>query len=489
MTFIGKGLYHLAADDTYQLALAESFTRSADGLTLTFKIRDTRWSDGSPLTAHDFVYAWRRLADPTRAAPYRWLLSTSAIVNAQDVLSGKKPLETLGVKALDDRTLVISLDVPVAYTDALFTFAAFYPLKQSFVEAQGNKFATSPATTLSIGAFVLKTFEPNAELVEYVKNPYFYRADEVKWEGARHQTIKDLQQAVLAYQAGLVDVVPQRAGEQIDLFRGDPELHSELGGRVYYLTPNTKTNRYLANYNVRRAFALSIDRQALADNILRNGSIPAEYLVARGLVRAPDDKTDFRDGGAGVGNELHFNRAEALRSWNLAKQELGFTTLNLTLNTEDAELNQTVSQFLQAQLQNLPGLTIRISAMPRNTQVAKHNAGDFELNFHRWAADFPDPISTLDLWLSDQHPVYRNAEYDAILNSASRGELALDLPRRFRELRRAEQIPLRDIATIPLFQSGTSSLIKSNITGVEFHDLGAVNYHFATKSITGIVGR
>jgi oligopeptide transport system substrate-binding protein len=490
MRLIGEGLHYLAADDTYQLGLAESYTRSPDGLTLTYKIRNTRWSDGSPLTAHDFVYSWRRLADPALAADYRWLLNTAAIENSQDVLSGKKPLEALGVKALDDRTLVVTLSSPVAFTDGLFTFPPFFPLKQSFVEAQGAKFATSPDTLLAIGPFKAKTYEPNAEVVETVKNPNYHRAKDVKLDGITYQVIKDLQQAVLAYQAGIVDVIPQLAGEQIDLFRDDPEFLSELGGRVYYLTPNVRDNKYLANINVRRAFALSIDREALANNILRDSSVPAEYLVARGLSKAPDDKTDFRDGGAGVGNDLRFNRTEALRFWNQAKQELGFDTLTLGLNTEDGELYQVVGQFLQAQLQNLPGLSIQVFPLPKKNHLDKYYPGEFDLILHRWGPDYRDPLTYLDLWLSDQHPVYRNKEYDAIVISAGRGELARDLSKRFRELRRAEQILLRDIATIPLFQSGTSSLKKANVTGVEYHGVqGGSTYLWASKNPAGIAGR
>jgi oligopeptide transport system substrate-binding protein len=486
MRLIGEGLHYLAADDTYQLGLAESYTRSPDGLTLTYKIREVQWSDGSPLTAHDFVYSWRRLADPALAADYRWLLNTAAIENSQDVISGKKPLEALGVKALDDRTFVVTLTTPVAFTEGLFSFPSFYPLKQSFVEAQGAKFATSPDTLLSIGPFIAKTYEPNTEVVETVKNPYYYRAKDIKLEGFKYQVIRDLQQAVLAYQTGIIDVIPFLSGEQIDLFRDDPEFISELGGRVYYLTPQLKDNKYLANINVRRALALSIDRETLANNILRDSSVPAEYLVARGLSKAPDDQSDFRDGGAGVGDELHFNREAALGYWNQAKQELGFETLSLNINTEDGELYQIIGQFLQAQLQNLPGLSIQVSPLPKKIHLDKYYAGDFDLIIHRWGPDYRDPQTYLDLWLSDQHPAYRNPDYDAIVISAGRGELARDLPKRFRELRRAEQILLRDIATIPLFQSGTSSLQKANISGLEYHGVqGGTTYVWAEKHPAG----
>jgi oligopeptide transport system substrate-binding protein len=371
----------------------------------------------------------------------------------------------------------------VAFVDGLFAFPAFFPLKQSFVEAQGAKFATSPAAILSCGAFTVKTYEPNAEVVELERNPHFYRAADVKLGGIRFQTIKDIQQAVLAYQAGIIDVIPRLSGEQTDLYRDDPEFRSELGGYMYYLTPNGKDNKYLANLNVRRALARSIDREALANNILRDSSIPAEYLVPRKLSTAPDDFSDFRNQGAGVGDELRFNRTEAQRLWNLAKQELGFDTLTLNLNTEDSELYQTVGQFLQAQLQNLPGLTIRVSPMPKNIQIDRYLRGDFELNLHRWGPDYGDPLTFLDLWQTEWHPVYRNKAYDEIVISAGRGELAKDLPARFKELRRAEQILLRDVATIPLFQNGFSLLQKNNVSGVAYHAVqGGADYNWAEKN-------
>ncbi|MDR0400521.1 MAG: peptide ABC transporter substrate-binding protein [Treponema sp.] len=482
MGTIGTGLHYMDADDVVQLGLAESYTKSGDGLVLTYKLRDSLWSDGSPVTAHDFVYSWRRLGDPATAAEYRWLLQSAAIENAEDVLNGEKPLEALGVSALDDKTLRVALSSPVAFVESLFAFPVFFPLKQSFVEAQGSKFATSPGTLLSCGAFKVKTYEPNADVVELERNPLFYRAGEVRLAGLQYQTIKDLQQAVLAYQSGIVDVIPRLSGEQIDLYREDPEFRSELGGYVYYLTPNGRDNRYLGSLNLRKALALSIDREALAANILRDSSVPAEYLVPRGLAMDPSDHSDFRDGGAGLGNELHFNRAEALRLWNLAKRELGFDTLSLTLSTEDSELYQTIGQFLQAQLQNLPGLTIRVSPMPKNSQIARYLGGDFELNLHRWGPDYRDPQTFLGLWLTGLHPVYQNPDYDAVINSAAGGELARDPSRRFQELRRAEQILLRELATIPLFQTGISILQKTGVSGVEYHGvLGMPNYIWAAK--------
>jgi oligopeptide transport system substrate-binding protein len=490
MYTIGEGLHYLDGNEVFQLGLAESYTRSPDGLTLTYKIREARWSDGSPLTAHDFVYSWRRLGDPAVAADYRRLLNIVTIENAQDVISGKKPLEALGVKALDDRTLVITLTTPVAFTEGLFSFPAFFPLKQSLVEAKGAKFATSPDTILSIGAFKPKIYEPNTEVTEVERNPYYYRASEIKLDGIRFQTIADIQQAVLAYQSGLVDILPRLSGEQIDLYKDDPEFQTELGPYVWYLTPNTRDNKYLANINVRRALALSIDREALTKNILRDGSVPAEYLVARGLAKAPDDQSDFQDGGAGVGDELHFNREAALRFWNQAKQESNFSTLTLEMIVADTSFSSSIAQFLQAQFQNLPGLTIRIAAMPTKSRGERQRAGEFDLSFHGWGGDYRDPLTFLDLWLSDQHVVYRNKDYDAIVVSAGRGELARDLPRRFRELRRAEQIALRDIATIPILQTSATALQKLSIKGVEYHGVqGGTTYIWASKSPSGIAGR
>jgi oligopeptide transport system substrate-binding protein len=350
------------------------------------------------------------------------------------------------------------------------------------VEALDAKFATTANTVLSNGPFTVKTYEPNGEVVEVVKNPRYRRANDVKLDGIKFQTIKDLQQAVLAYRAGLVDVIPILSGEQVDFYRDDPEFATQLGGYVYYCTPNLKDNQYLANLNLRRALAVSIDREALTKNILRDGSVPAEYLIARGLANAPDDYSDFRDGGAGVGNELHFNREAALGYWNQARQELGISTLTLTLNTDDSEVLQNIAQFLQAQFQTLPGLTVQVAPMLKKARGDKRNAGDFELDLHRWGGDFRDPLTYSNLWASDQHTTWSNADYDAIIFSARTGELTKDPAQRFRELRRAEQIALRDVATIPLFQSGQSLLQKSNVRNIEFHFVqGVNNYSWATK--------
>jgi oligopeptide transport system substrate-binding protein len=186
-----------------------------------------------------------------------------------------------------------------------------------------------------------------------------------------------------------------------------------------------------------------------------------------------------------VGTELHLNRDAALRYWNQAKQELGISTLTVTLNTEDSELHQNIAQFLQAQFQTLPGFTLRIEPMLKKSQGDKYRAGDFEMNLHRWGGDYRDPLTYSDLWASDQHPSWSNSSYDAIVFSARNGELAKDPVKRFTELRRAEQIALRDVATIPLFQSGQSLLQKAAVKNIEFHFVqGGTFYYRTTKDYT-----
>jgi oligopeptide transport system substrate-binding protein len=467
---ITEGLYSVDANGSPIFAMAESVDKSEDGLTYTFKLRDAKWSNGTPVTANDFVFAWRRLVDPTVASEYAFIAEIAGIKNAAAITAGEVAVDQLGVTAQDDKTLVVSLDVPVPFFESLMAFPSFLPVNEEFFKAAGDSFGTSPNTILSNGPFVVTAYEPAATTISLTKNSTYWDASKVALGGIQYQVIKDSQQAMLSYQNGDLDVATL-SGEQVEQFQADPEFHNIMAGYLWYLSPNQKVAG-LENANLRKALALSYDKAAIAKNILKDGSIVADFAVPTKLATGPDGK-DFRDT---TGTYLATDKAKALEYWNAAQSELGLSSLKYTMIVEDTESAINVAQFIQSEIQTtLPGITIEIQTMPKKNRVERMQSGDFELGLTRWGPDYADPMTYLDMWTSDSpnnYGFWSNAEYDALIESCKKGELALDLNARWEALKKAETMVMDDAVIFPVYQKGDAVMIKSGVEGIEFHSVG-----------------
>ena len=328
---VTEGIYSVDKAGSPILAAAESAEKSEDGLTYTFKLRDAKWSNGTKVTANDFVFAWRRLADPKTASEYAFMIGIAGIKNAEDVLAGKKGVEELGVKAKDDNTLVVELSHPVTFFESLLSFPSFFPVNEEFYKQSGDSFATSPNTILANGPYKISSYEPAATTIELVKNTDYWDADAVKLDGIKFQVIKEAQQTMLAYQNGDLDVATL-AGEQVEQFKADPEFTNVAAGYLWYISVNQKVAG-LENENLRKALALAYDKDAIVNNILKDGSVVADFAVPKLLATGPDGK-DFRET---TGTYLSTDKAKALEFYNNAKKELGKETFKYKMMVEDTE--------------------------------------------------------------------------------------------------------------------------------------------------------
>lgn len=478
---VTEGLYSVDEAGSAILAAAESADESEDGLTYTFKIRDSKWSNGTKVTANDFVFAWRRLADPKTASEYAFMISIAGIKNADDVLAGTKGVEELGVTAKDDETLVVELSHPVTFFKSLLSFPSFYPVNEEFYTQAGDSFGTSKDTILSNGPYKISSYEPAATTIELVKNEDYWDADSVKLDGIQFQVIKEAQQTMLAYQNGDLDVATL-AGEQVEQFKNDPEFNNVASGFLWYISLNLKVDG-LENENLRKAIALSYDKEAIVNNILKDGSIVADFAVPELLATGPDGK-DFRET---TGTYLSTDKAKALEYYNKAKEELGKEAFTYKLMVEDTEAAQNVAQFIQSEIQTtLPGVTIELEVMPKKNRVERMQSGDFEAVLTRWGPDYADPMTYLDMWTTDSpnnYGFWSNAEYDAVIQSAKDGELALDPEARWAALQNAEKTVMDQAVILPVYQKGNAVMIKSNVSGVENHSVGVPRiFKNATKN-------
>lgn len=467
---VTEGLFSVDDAGSPIKALAENVEKSEDGLKYTITLKDAKWTNGTPVTANDFVFAWRRLVDPKVASEYAFIVGIAGIKNADDIAAGKMDLDQLGVTAKDDKTLEVELDTPVPFFESLMSFPSFLPVNEEFFNQCGDSFATSPDTILCNGPFKITSYEPAATTIELVKNEDYWDAGAVSLSGIKYQVIKDAQQTMLAYQNGYLDVATL-SGEQVEQFQADSEFNNIMAGYLWYISPNQNVAG-LENENLRKAIAMSFDKTAIVNNILKDGSIVADFAVPTLLATGPDGK-DFREGSK---TYLSYDKAKALEYFEKAKSELGKDSFAYTMIVEDTEAAQNVAQFIQAEIQTtLPGVTINLEVMPKKNRVERLQDGTFELGLTRWGPDYADPMTYLDMWTTDSSNNYgfwSNPDYDAVIQSAKKGELALDVEKRWEALKEAEGVVMDEAVIFPVYQKGNAVMIKSNVSGIEFHSVG-----------------
>lgn len=470
MAAVTEGLYSVDEAGSPILAMADKVDKSEDGLKYTFTLKDAKWTNGTAVTAKDFVFAWKRLVDPKTASEYAFIAGIAGIKNADDISTGKKGLDELGVTAKDDKTLVVELSHPVPFFESLLSFPSFLPVNEEFFKKSGDKFATSPDTILSNGPYKITAYEPAATTIELKKNEDYWDASKVKLAGIQYQVIKEAQQTMLAYQNGDLDVATL-AGEQVEQFKADKEFHNIMAGYLWYISPNQKVAG-LENENLRKALALSYDKKAVVDNILKDGSIVADFAVPSLLATGPDGK-DYRETAS---TYLKTDKAKAVEFYNKAKQELGKDKFEYKMVVEDTESAQNVAQFIQSEIQtNLPGVTVKLEVMPKKNRVERMQEGTFELGLTRWGPDYADPMTYLDMWTTgspNNYGFWSNTDYDKIIKSAQDGDLALDLDKRWEELKKAEKIVMDQAVIFPVYQKGNAVMIKDGVSGIEFHSVG-----------------
>ncbi|RGZ00636.1 peptide ABC transporter substrate-binding protein [Clostridium sp. AM58-1XD] len=469
---IMEGLYAIDKDETAVPAMAEREEVSDDGLVHTFYLKEACWSDGSPVTADDFVYGFHRAADPALANENAYLLDIAGIANAKAVSRGELPLHELGIRAVDEKVLEITLDRPVPYFQSMLAFPLFFPAKEAFVEACGNEYAMTPERLLTNGPFMMEQYNPSAVSFSLVKNPY-YKGEEGKVEKIHYQVIKDSQQALLSYQNGDLDVAPLN-GEQADQLKIDPEFHSFFLGSLWYISPNQKA-KGLENEKIRKALAVSFDKEAVTERIMKDGSVPAGFAVPRGLGKGPDG-ADMRDDGTVY---LEYDRTAAAEYWKQAREELGLgegDTISYTLLVEDTEAASLIAQFFQNQVEKtLPGMMIRIERVPKKVRLSRMKDGDYELGLVRWGGDYADPTAFLEMWTTDSpynYGSWSDAEYDAMIRYANKGYLHGEEGKRWNTLKEAEKIVMEQAVIFPVCQKANAYMVRKTVKGMEFHPTG-----------------
>lgn len=464
-----EGLYQLDGAGNTIPGMAVKEEISEDGKVRTFTLRDAKWSDGQPVTANDFVFAWRRLANPKTASEYAYMIGVAGVKNAEAVMSGEKPITELGITAVDDKTLKVELDYPVPFFDQLAAFPPFYPIREDFYDKYKEQYALTPEAILSNGPFKMVEWNQGANYT-MVKNDQYYDADKVKIDGLNFQVVKDAQSAMVAFDQGNVDYV-KLTGEMVDQYKESPEFMNTLGGYLWFVSPNQKVPG-LENANLRRALALSFDKEQIAEHLLKDGSIAANFAIPVKLAVGPDGK-DFRET---TPSYLNVDKAKAKEYYEKAKQELGKDKFAYELVFEDTEASKKVAEYLKSEIEtNLPGMTINLKQQPKKARLQLMQNGVYELGLTRWGPDYADPMTYLDMWItgaSYNFGSWTSKEYDKLIFDASKGDLTGKPVERWEALKQAEKVCMDDAAIFPVYQTGSAVMIKKDLTGFEFHSVG-----------------
>jgi len=467
---------------------AESWDVSDDGLEYVFHLKkDAVWSNGDPVTAKDFVFAWRRLVDPALANEYSLMAQNAKLVNADAVIAGTLPVDQLGVVAVDDFTLKVSLESPVPWFIPLMTFPSFFPMNEKFVTAAGANYATGPDFLLSNSAFVLTSWVQGSQIV-LAKNDKYYDADKVAIDGIEISIIADPQTVKLQYDQGNLDVAAM-SGDLVTSYVGTADFVPIRKGYTWFMPFNQKSkNAAVLNENFRLALAWAFDRDFIVDEKLNDGSIVADGFVPRGLASSVDG-VDFRDAAP---KYFGYDAKKALAYWEAAKAELGVTkvTFELLVGTpgDDSGLAAGAPEYIKAEVEkNLPGVTVEIKTVLKKERLdlMKPARAEYDVALTRWGPDYADPLTYLqDLLVTGSNYNYNNwsdATYDAMVQDvAPGGVLSTDPDARWAKLVEIEAYALNTAIVVPLWQTGSAMVIKPNVKGIEYHVLGMTNYKRAT---------
>ncbi|KAB7670747.1 peptide ABC transporter substrate-binding protein [Bacillus sp. B1-b2] len=466
------GLYRLDKDTKPSPGIATNHTVSEDGLTWTFTLReDAKWSNGDPVTANDFVYAWQRAVNPDTGSEYGPYMMNGVIKNATAVSSGELPVADLGVKADGDYTLVVELENPTPYFETLTTFGTFLPLNQKFVEEKGDSFATNSENLLANGPYTITDWDSTSNSWNLVKNADYWDASTVKMDQLTFEVVKDPQTAVDLYEKGQVDRV-DLTSDLVDQYSTDEDYVVSADTFVYFIKLNKESNEALANKNIRLAISTAFDKEALVDEILNNGSIVANGLVPKDFTPMPETGEDFREVS---GDLVTYNLEEAKELWAKGLEELGTDSVELEFLADDDATTKTLIQYVANQLStNLEGLTVNIKQVPKEQRLDLDDSMDYEMQLSRWGPDFLDPFTFLNLWTTDSGnnwTGYSNADYDKLVQDTA-NTLATDNVARYDNFLQAEKLLFEDAPIAPVYQASRAQLVSPKVQDVFVNPFG-----------------
>ncbi|WP_077611003.1 peptide ABC transporter substrate-binding protein [Clostridium sp. Marseille-P2415] len=461
---------------------AESYDVSEDGCTYTFHLREgLKWSDGTPLTAHDFAYAWKRLADPDTAAPYA-VDMLGNVKGYQEASEGN--IDALGVSAPDDKTFVVELSAPCVYFPKLATHTSMVPVKKEVIEANGEQWTLKPETYVSNGPFKMIEWVPGSHIT-FAKNENYWNADKVTVNTLKFVLMEDSNAAYSAYQAGEISLCKDVPTAEIPRLRDQEDFHLDPKQATAYISFQLEKEPF-NNPDVRKALSLAIDRDYVAETVMDGIASPATNFVGPGISDAKDgsyfeDVTRVNNGGDFFDVKNHDADVEKAKEL-LAKAGYpdgkGFPTIEYMTN--EAGYNKPIAEYLQSCWKETLGVNLDIKIVEWSTFSATRRAGDYQIARNSWGFDYDDPSNLLNLLKStsgNNDGKYNNPEYDKLLDEAN---LTADINVHYEKLHEAENMLLEDAAMAPLVYSNEYYLQDTKLKGIWYSPRGYWYFQFAT---------
>ena len=477
---IFEGLYKWVDDGsgnaTLALGQAKEVTPNADKTVYTVKLRDDiKWSDGKDVVAADFVYAWQRLVDPNTAADYCYM--ADIILNANEIMAGEMDKSELGVKAIDEKTLEITLHTACPYFEEIMAFPALMPIRSDIIEQYGDQWTFSPETYIGNGQYKMAEWSHN-EFIKLVPSETYYDVDKLGPKVIKFALMDDTNAIYAAYRSGSLNFIQEVPVDEIPglLSSGELKVHPYLG--TYYCCFNTSKAPF-DDVRVREAFSLVIDRNYIVENVTKTGQMPATAFVPSGISDAPGAKDDFRAVG---GDYMDVSAEKYQENCERARQLLaeagypngeGFPIVEYLYNTSDN--HRLIGEALQNMWQTELGVTVNLVNQEWNTFLDTRKNGDYSIARNGWIADYNDPMRFLDMWLTgggNNDAQYSNPDYDALIMQA---KSTSDLAERMSLMHQAEDILMGQDVVHAAIYFYTDKYMSQGIKGMYFTPLG---YYF-----------
>ncbi|MGY4794363.1 peptide ABC transporter substrate-binding protein [Lysinibacillus fusiformis] len=464
-----EGLTTLDADARPVAAAAESWEVSEDLKTYTFKLRDAKWSNGDPVVASDFEYAWKWALNPDNLSEYASILYS--IKGAAAYNNGEGSADDVGVKAEDEKTLVVTLENPTPYFLELTAFKTYAPLNQKVVEGNDEWYTDAGENFVTNGPFVLDEWRHNDTIV-LKKNPEYWDADKVALDTVNIGMVESEATAVTMFKGGEIDYLGAPfqtvALDAIDGFKADGTLNINDQASVYWYKLNTK-DKITGNANIRKALALALDRQGLIDNITKGEQKPALGMVPTAVHGFEEDRGYYKD------NDIEGAKA-ALEA---GMKELGITNpadvkINLSYNTSEA--HAAIAQYVQEGWTKNLGITVSLDNSEWQVYLEKLNQLDYQVGRMGWVGDYNDAYTFLEMYDTaangNNDTGWENAEYKKLLDQSN---TEADPAKRLELLKQAESIAVSEFPVVPIYYYTNLSVIQDYVKDMKADILGNIS--------------
>lgn len=470
-----EGLMKLDKDGKIVEGQAAKYEVNDDQTVYTFTLRDdAKWSDDKAVTAEDFVYAWQRLVNPDTGADYNYMIDM--VLNANDIMEGKKKPEELGIKAIDEKTVEVTLEKQTPYFLEVCAFPATFPVRKDIVESNGETWSTNPETYVGNGPYKLQSWEHQSKMT-YVQNEKYYGVEDLGPDTINFVLMEDQNTILSAFKNGEILMGDDLPSEEIDAMKDNGlVVESQLG--TYYLSINTQKD-VLNNEKVREALSLAIDRNYLVEKIAKGGQIPADTFVPTGLTDA-DGKTEFHE-NATKWYDVNDYEGNVKKAKELLKEAgyengKGLPSIELMCNQGHEPIMEAVQNMWKENL----GVNSTISSQDWNVFIQTRKDGDFQVARDGWLADYNDPISFIDMWVTgggNNNAHWSNAEYDKLVKEI---KSTTDSAKRYELMHKAEDMLAKESPVVPLYYYTDLYLISDKLEGMYTSPLGYKYFMYCT---------